>query len=160
MDSNSRTFTINFTQNDFETGVSFPDPIRDQIIDFDSLRENVTGKLHLENWMVLPSQRTVHIFSLNAKWNGNLSIRNTICIDIDMAVKVFGEHNDDTLLSLKLYSWPQLQTLVDQCGVHVKREVEMEFVEVGDEAVKSETSKDQERDVSAFGGLITKTEVN
>lgn len=135
----------------------------DEIINFDNLCENVTGKLNLKNWMVLPSQRTLHIFSLNKKSNGNLSIQSTIFIDIDLVVKVFGESNDDTLVSLKVFSWPQLQTLIEQCSAF-KREVNLEFVDVVDETAKSETNtfefKDQQRDTLAvdFRGVNTKLE--
>ncbi|XP_037044571.1 zinc finger protein 12-like [Bradysia coprophila] len=133
--------------------------IRDKIVDFDNLRENVTGKLSLENWMVLPSHRSLHIFSLNKMLNGNLSIRNTIFIDIDLVVKVFGE-NDDTLFSLKLHSWPQLQTLIEQCGVQVKREVELEFADVVSKTENSETNS-CEKDTLAveYCSIVTKPEV-
>ncbi|XP_037044569.1 zinc finger protein 2-like isoform X2 [Bradysia coprophila] len=133
----------------------------DKIIDFDNLRENVTGKLSLENWMVLPSHRSLHIFSLNKMLNGNLSIRNTIFIDVDLVVKVFGEDNDETLFSLKLYSWPQLQTLIEQCGAQVKPEVELEFADVVGKTASSETNN-CEKDTLAveFCSIVTKPELS
>lgn len=96
--------------------------ILDEIIDFDNLRENLTGKLKLENWIVVTTHQNLYIFNLYKKCNGNLSIRNTIAIDINLVVKVFGEINDDTLFNLKLYRWPQLQTLIQQLSSNVKRE--------------------------------------
>ncbi|XP_037044566.1 zinc finger protein 287-like [Bradysia coprophila] len=141
--------------------------IRDEIVDFDNLRENVTGKLSLENWMVLPSHRSLHIFSLNKMLNGNLSIRNTIFINVDLVVKVFGEESDETLFSLKLSSWPQLQTLIEQCGAQVKREVDLEFIDVVDKTANSETSNSceivhQPKDtlVVEFSGINIKPELS
>ncbi|XP_037045726.1 zinc finger protein 423-like [Bradysia coprophila] len=134
--------------------------IRDKIVDFDNLRENVAGKLSLENWMVLPSHRSLHIFSLNQKSNGNLSVRNTIFIDVNLVVKVFGENNDDMLFSLKVYSWPQLQTLIEQCGAQVKREVDLEFVDVVGKAANSVKNSCQQKDTLAIecSGINTKAE--
>lgn len=54
-----------------------------------------------------------------------MSIRNTICIDVDLVVKVFGEH--DVLFTVKLYQWSQLQTLIEQL-MTVKPEDDPEFV--------------------------------
>ena len=155
---------------DFNTGVPSQshsayilDHTLDGIGDFDSLRQNVTEKLNLDHWMVLPSQRTLHIFSLNKKLNGNLSIRNTICIDVDLIVKVFGENDDDMLFSLRLHSWTQLQTLIRQCGTPVKRDIDLEFVDVVDTSAKSEMNGEVKPQMDTlsfkFDGVVTKTEV-
>lgn len=100
--------------------------IRDEIKNFDNLRENITEKLKLENWIVVTSLQNLYVFNLNKKLNGNLSIRNTISIDIDLIVKVFDEMKDDILFNLKLYRWSQLQTLIEQL-TNVKREDDLDF---------------------------------
>lgn len=94
----------------------------DEIENFHNLQENLTEKLKLDNWNVSTSHQHVHIFILNKKLNGNLSIRNTICVNIDLFVKVFGENDDEIVFNLKLYRWPQLQNLIEHLGSNVKRE--------------------------------------
>lgn len=73
--------------------------------------------------MVSKSPENLHIFSLNKKSNGNLSIRNAVYIGIDLTVKAFGEDDDETIFNLKVYRWNQLQTLIDQLWQQMKNEV-------------------------------------
>lgn len=115
----------------------------EEIIDFDNLRENLTEKLKLDNWFLFTSHQTLHIFNVDKKTNGNLSIRNSICIDVALMVQVFGA-NDDTIFNLKLDSWPQLQTLIEQFGCHVKRDDDMFVVSAVDGGI------DQAQDVATF----------
>lgn len=94
-----------------------------EIMNFDDLRGHLMEKLKLKNWFVMRSRENLQIFSLNKKWNGNLSIRNTICVDNSLIVRVFGEKGDDTIFKFKLFRWHQLQTLLDQLNSNVNREV-------------------------------------
>lgn len=97
-------------------------------MNFDNLRENLTEKLKLKNWIaVTTSHHSLYIFNLNKKLNGNLAIRNTISVDINLAVKVFGEINDDIIFDLKLCRWAQLQILIEQLS-NVKHEDDLDFV--------------------------------
>lgn len=146
--------------------------IHDEIVNFKHLSENVAVKLRLDNWLVSKSHHNLHIFRLNKKLNGNLSIRNTIYIDIDLVVKVFGE-KDDEIFNLKLYRWPQLQTLIDQLCVNVKHENQMNVIVISDDdgneeplcefRVKDEYGIDLERQnedlVFEFCATNAKTEV-
>lgn len=104
--------------------------------------------------MVVTSHQHLYIFNLNKKSNGKLTIRNSICIDVDLVVKVFNEINDDTLFNLKLYRWPQLQTLIEQLNQHVKVEDDLHFecvVEKEQNAgVKDDCGNYQQEDVVAF----------
>lgn len=98
---------------------------RDDITDFNNLRDKITKKLTLDNWVVVTSSQNLYIFNLNRKPNGNLSIGNTISIDNDLTAKVF--YDENLFDSLKLFRWPQLQTLVEQFRNNVKREDDFEF---------------------------------
>lgn len=84
-------------------------------------------KLKLKNWIVVASSRNLYIFNLNKKLNGNLSIRNTINIEIDLTVKVFDEVNGNIVFNLKLYRWQQLQRLFEQFNSNVKREDDLDI---------------------------------
>ncbi|KAG4076675.1 hypothetical protein HA402_001962 [Bradysia odoriphaga] len=95
----------------------------DKISDFSNFSENLTQKLKLNNWFHLSSLQNLHIFNVNTKENGNLSIRNTIHINIELVVKVYAE-NDDIIFTVKLNHWPQLQSLIEQLEHKVKRESE------------------------------------
>lgn len=108
--------------------------IRDEISNFENLRENLTQKLKLDNWFHLTSHQSLHIFNVDEKANGNLSIRNTIRIDIKLVMKVYGR-DDDVLFTVKLCQWPQLQTLIEQFGLSMKREDEPFNVSVIEETV-------------------------
>lgn len=99
-------------------------------------------KLNLDNWFHLTSLQNLHIFNVNTKENGNLSIRNTIHINIELIVNVYGE-NDGIILTVKLYEWPQLQSLIKQLECNVKRECDDAFdLDVIDETYHSEDVKD------------------
>lgn len=122
----------------------------DEILNFDNLRENLTKKLNLDNWLVVTTHQNLYIFNLNKKYNGNLSIRNTISIDVDLVVKVFVESNDDdTLFNLKLYRWPQLQTLIEQLSNDVKCEDDLHFECVVEKEQKSPVINGDD-DVASF----------
>lgn len=98
--------------------------IPDEIVNFENLRLNLSAKLKLDDWMVWKSPENLHIFSLNRKSNGNLSIRNTVYIDIDLTVKAFEGDDDETMFDSKVYHWHQLQTLIDQlCHRRIKNEI-------------------------------------
>lgn len=94
---------------------------RDKITDFNNLLENLGHKLELDNMFHLTSPQSLYIFNVATKANGNLSIRNTIHISIELILKVYGV-NDDITLTVKLNHWRQLQSLIEQFGRKVKRE--------------------------------------
>lgn len=121
-------------------------------MNFENLRENLTEKLKLENWMVLTTaHQHLYIFNLNKKSNGKLSIRNSICIDDNLIVKVFNEINDDTLFNLKLYRWPQLQILIEQLSNNVKLEEDLHFECVLEKEQNAEIKEDYRNDQQEDG---------
>lgn len=111
---------------------------RDGITDFNELRENVAHKLELDDWFHLTSLQSLHIFNVDIKSNGNLSIRHTIHVNIELKCTVYGA-NDDIVFTVKLCHWPQLQSLIEQFGREVKRECDTFEV---DETCHSDDVKD------------------
>lgn len=129
--------------------------MHNEIINFDCLRENLTEKLKLENWIVVTTHQHLYIFNLNKKLSGNLSIRHTISIDIELVAKVFDGTNDSTPVDLQLYRWPQLQDLIEQLSnTAVKREEDFHFecVSVNEQnfKVEDDDGNDQQADLAAF----------
>lgn len=106
-----------------------------------NLRENLAHKLKLDNWFHLTSLPNLHIFNVDTKANGNLSIRNTIHINIELIVKVYAG-NDDIIFTVKLNQWSQLQSLIEQLECKVKRESDTFDLGVIDERCQSDDVKD------------------
>lgn len=104
--------------------------------------------MKLKKWFVVTTQKNLHIFNLNRKLNGNLSIRNTICIDVDLVVTVFGEH-DNIIFTVKLHHWLQLQTLINQLEI-VKREDDPDFVRGLDKDQNCEATRCEVKDDNGF----------
>ncbi|XP_037031941.1 zinc finger protein 707-like [Bradysia coprophila] len=120
------------------------DGIGAEILNFDNFRENLTRKVSLKNWFLLTSHQHVHIFNVDKKTNGNLSVRNTISIDTELMANVY-DVNDDTLSSLKLCSWSQFYTLIEQFS-DVNQGGDVFVVTVIEEDRLSENSREVEKD--------------
>lgn len=108
--------------------------------------------------MVFTSHHNVRIFNLNEKLSGNLSIRNTICVDVDLYVNVFGENDDEIILNLKLYRWSQLQNLIEQLSGNVKREDCLDL-DYPDEFKQTLCDYNNDFETSEFCAANTETEV-
>lgn len=133
-------------------------------LNFDYFRENLTKNLKIKNWFVMTSHQHIHIFNVDKKPNGNLSIRNTISIDTELMVNVF-DVNDDILSSLKIYSWSQLYTLIEQFSYNVKQGGDVFVVTVIDEEdqlhkTTNDVKTDYETDRGTFEFCATNEEVD
>lgn len=127
---------------------------RDAITDFNNLCQKLPHKLDLDNWFHLTSPKSLHIFNVDTKTNGNLAIRNTIHINIELTLKVYGV-NDDIIFTVKLCHWYQLQSLIEQFGRKVKSECDAFDLSVTDETsqiddVKDDFGIDERDEVVAF----------
>lgn len=94
--------------------------VQPEIINFDYLRSQLTQKLKLDNWTITTFDENVYIYKLNQQSDGNLSIRSTINICVDLTVKVFVNNNaigGIIPVNLRISQWKQLQNIIDKLNI-------------------------------------------